>query len=82
MSGRWEVINFIEETHKVQNLLDGTDIRPLSGHLDLFHHIFREWSEEADEQGEKDEVGTNTKKENYRPSGLILMELIMRGEGW
>ena len=31
-----------------QNLLDKTDIRPMADHLDLFQHIYRNWTEEAD----------------------------------
>ena len=36
------------EVQKTQNLLDKTDIRPMADHLDLFQHIYRNWTEEAD----------------------------------
>ena len=33
---------------KTQNTLDKTDIRPMGDHLDMFHHIYRDWNQEAD----------------------------------
>ena len=29
-------------------MLDKTDIRPMGDHLDMFHHIYRDWNQEAD----------------------------------
>ena len=33
---------------KTQIMLDKTDIRPMGDHLDMFHHMYREWNREAD----------------------------------
>ena len=33
---------------KTQNTMDKTDIRPMGDYLDMFHHIYREWNQEAD----------------------------------
>ena len=33
---------------KTQNTMDKTDIKPMGDHLDMFHHIQREWNQEAD----------------------------------
>ena len=50
LNGRWKINNkqIRAEVQKTQNLLDKTDIRPMADHLDLFQHIYRDWSEKAD----------------------------------
>ena len=33
---------------KTQNTMEKTDIRPMGDHLNMLHHIYREWNQEAD----------------------------------
>ena len=50
MNGKWKINNqkFKMMIQKTQNTMDKTDIRPKGDHLDMFHHIHREWNQEAD----------------------------------
>ena len=50
MNGKWKINNqkFKMMIQKTQNTMDKTDIRPMGDHLDMFHHIYREWNQEAD----------------------------------
>ena len=33
---------------KTKNVLDNTHLRPMADHMDIFHHVYREWNLEAD----------------------------------
>ena len=50
MNGKWKINNqkFKMMIQTTQNTMDKTDIRPMGDHLDMFHHIYREWNQEAD----------------------------------
>ena len=50
ISGRWKINNqkFRKEIQKLQNMLNKMDSRPMANHLDIFHHVYREWNQEAD----------------------------------
>ena len=50
MNGKWKINNqkFKMMIQKTQNTMDTTDIPPMRDHLDMFHHIYREWNQEAD----------------------------------
>ena len=50
LNGRWKINNrkFRAEVQERENLLDRTDIRPISDHLDMSQHIYRDWNQRAD----------------------------------
>ena len=50
MNGKWKINNpkFRKMLQKTKNMLDKTDLVPMTDHLDLFQHIYREWNQEAD----------------------------------
>ena len=47
---QWKVNHewYKEVVHRFQNELDGSLILPRSDGADVFHHVYREWNEEAD----------------------------------
>ena len=50
MNGMWKINSqkSMMMIQKTQNTMDKTDIRPMGDPLVLFHHIYREWNQEAD----------------------------------
>ena len=53
---------FRTEVRKTKNLLFKRDIRPMSDHMDLFQHFYRDWNEEK-------EIGSRTRRETRGPAG-------------
>ena len=50
MRGQWKIKDWRYRTrvHRLHNVLDETNILPMSDHSDFLHHTFREWHEGAD----------------------------------
>ena len=50
MTGKCKINNqrYRKMIQKTKNMLDKTDLRPKADHLDIFHHVYREWNQDAD----------------------------------